>query len=182
MNLLMLFRGFADSAASRPALQAGLVAAAAVAGYVTIMPSQPKPATSAVVASMEQPQWAGHIEPPDTESAPRTSAMTSASYAAQDPSLIGDGSKKTGTQNITATPKPLNKPLLPPRRPSTNEEASSTSAPTRTIALAPEAELKQPAPARGLLSPVTDRLPSSGTLLRPFNVVNDAVHNLIKSF
>jgi hypothetical protein len=36
--------------------------------------------------------------------------------------------------------------------------------------------------SRNMFSPVTDRLPTTGNLLKPFNFVGDTFHNLIKSF
>ncbi len=51
--------------------------------------------------------------------------------------------------------------------------------------LVPPADIPEPAPkpaSRNLMSRVTERLPSTGSLLAPFHVVGDGFHNLIKWF
>jgi hypothetical protein len=201
MQLPLFFHGLPGASPLRPALQAAIVAAAAVAGYVTFLPlTQKMDQAGLTVAGAEQPQWAGHIERPDLDAPAPSARITSASYVVPEASAIDNAAKKNGAA-VAVIPKVAGKPILPPRRPT--DEAVKTVAPVlpASVAAAPiqpaantpvppapipvvmaSAEVPPKPAARNMFSPVTDRLPTTGNLLKPFNVVGDAFHNLIKSF
>lgn len=199
MQLPLFFHGLTGATPLRPALQAAIVAAAAVAGYVTFLPlTQTSGPARLTVAEAEQPQWAGHIEQPGIDVPQPSARVTSASYVVPEAGALDNASKKNGLA-IAVIPKIPGKPvLLPPRRPaSTDEAAKPTTAPAASLNPPAAGALMPPAPipvavaasevptkpaARNMFSPVTDRLPTTGTLLKPFHVVGDAFHNLIKPF
>jgi len=184
MDLRLFLNGLTRSGSLKPALQAGLVATAAMAGYVTFMPLPPKSAatgTTGTFVTAEQPLWAGLIERPDVDTPPLSEPATSASYVVQEPVFKRNASK--GPVSAALLPKaPLVKPVSPPRRPQLAEDTSSRAAavitPASVVMSNPEVKPAQ----RNLLSPVTDRLPATGVLLKPIHAFGDAVHNLIKSF
>jgi len=186
MDLRLFLNGLTWSGSLKPALQAGLVATAAMAGYVTFMPLPPKSAatgTTGTFVTAEQPLWAGLIERPDVDTPPPPEPATSASYVVQEPVLTHNASKALGPVSAALLPKaPLGKPVSPPRRPQLAEDTSNRAAavitPASVVMSDPEVKPAQ----RNLLSPVTDRLPATGVLLKPIHAFGDAVHNLIKSF
>jgi hypothetical protein len=196
MQLPLFFHGLTGASPLRPALQAAIVAAAAVAGYVTFLPlTQTSGPAHLTVAEAEQPQWAGHIEEPGMDAPPPAARVTSASYVVPEAGTLDNASKKNGLAS-SVIPKIGGKPVLPPRRPASTDEAAKTAAPVAaSLATPAPGALIPPAPipvavaasevpakpaARNMFSPVTDRLPTTGTLLKPFRVVGDAFHNLIK--
>ncbi len=190
MQLPLFFHGLTGASPLRPALQAAIVAAAAVAGYVTFLPlTQTSNPASLTVAEAEQPQWAGHIEQPGLDAPQPSARVTSASYTVPEAGMV-DGVDNASKRNGLATaimPKIPGKPVLPPRRPTSTDEAAKTAAPSASltsptpipVAMAASEAPAKPA-ARNMFSPVTDRLPTTGSLLKPFHFVGDAFHNLIK--
>jgi hypothetical protein len=196
MNLPLIAHRLTGLAAGRPAIQAGLIAAAALAGYFTLIPFQHK--STASVASADQPQWVGHIEGPDTGAPAPLAPITSASYVVPEATLTGNAAKKS-TSAAAPAPKAVSKLVLPPHRPA-DEASHAVPAPavimpaavTPATSVPPELippemipagnEVKTKPQPRNLLSRVADRLPEKGSLLKPFNVVGDAFHSLIKSF
>jgi hypothetical protein len=207
MHLPLFFHGQPGTSPLRPALHAAIVATAAIAGYVTFLPlTQRSNPAALTTAEAEQPQWAGRIEQPDVDTPAPSARITSASYVVPEAGSIDNGSKKSGAA-AAVMPKVAGKAILPPRRPNGADEALRTVAPVSgtpvagtpiaatsippatgtpvppapipVVMAAAEAPVK---PARNLFSPVTDRLPTTGNLLKPFHVVGDAFHNLIKSF
>jgi hypothetical protein len=196
MQLPLFFHGLTGPTPLRPALQAAIVAAAAVAGYVTFLPlTQTSGPASLTVAGAEQPQWAGIIEQPGMDAQQPSARVTSASYVVPEAGSLDNASKKNGLA-IAVIPKIPGKPVLPPRRPASPDDAAkATAAPAASLAPPAAGALIPPAPipvavaaseapakpaARNMFSPVTDHLPTTGTLLKPFHVVGDAFHNLIK--
>jgi hypothetical protein len=188
------------SVALRHALQAAIVATAAVAGYVTVLPLASQFHQADEIA-VEQPVWAGHIERPDLDAPQPAAPVTSASYLVQEPASGSTMLKKNastpaaGLQAAAVMPKAASKPILPPRRPVASEDIVKVSAPGNVTAsngvngnaagLVPPADIPEAAPkpaSRNLMSRVTDHLPSTGSLLAPFHVVGDSFHNLIKWF
>ncbi len=184
--------------ALRHTLQAAIVVAAGVAGYVTVLPLSPQ-FHQVEVAAAEQPVWAGHIEHPEMDAvAPAPQApVTSASYLVQEPVAAVAAARKNGTtvaavNPVAVSPKTPVKPMiLPPRRPAASEDIVKVSvaakpADSELAALIPPADIpetppQKPAP-RNVLSRVTEHLPTTGTLLKPFRAVGDSFHNFIKSF
>ncbi len=199
MSLPLFFYGLTKPASIWPAaaVRPSLVAAAAIAGYVIFMPFAQKTATDAMT---EQPQWVGNIERPDVQTQVQLEPTTSASYVLPDAVSTGTVAKKAAV-SVAAAPKAVNSKLVtPPRKPQSIEDAGKPTQPTSATVIPvamtasdgiprdvippepipPHAET--PPRPRNLFSPVTDRLPARGTLMTPFHVVGDAVHNLIKFF
>jgi hypothetical protein len=194
MHLPLFFYGLPGASPLRPALQAAAVVAAAVAGYVTFLPltQRPDPTGLPVAQSSEQPPWAGHIERPDLDAPAPSAPVTSASYVLPEAGSIDNPSKRDATA-IAIIPKVPGKPVLPPRRPSADEAlrtvapgaspAPGTPVPPAPIPVAVAASETPAKPvSRNVFSPVTDHLPTTATLMKPFRAVGDAFHNLIKSF
>ncbi len=206
MHLPLFLHGLPGASPLRPALQAAIVAAAAVAGYVTFLPLTQRSDPAALsTAEAEQPQWAGHIERPDVDAPAPSARITSASYVVPEAGSIDNGSKKSGAA-AAVIPKVAGKPVLPPRRPNAAEDAARIVAPAAgtpvagtpvAVPIPPAAGTPVPPapipvvmaaadtpakPARNMFSPVMDRLPPTGNLLKPFHAVGDAFHSLIKSF
>ncbi len=182
MVLPLFLNGLTGSGTVRPALQAGAVAAAAIAGYVTFMSLTPKSEATSTMPAAELPLWAGYIERPNLEP-PTSEPETSASYVVQEPVLTRNASKGSGNISAAILPKAApGKLVSPPRRPQSIEETASRGttgvSPAAVVIAASETKSAQ----RDLFSPVTDRLPATGILLRPIHAFGDAVHNLIKSF
>jgi len=177
-----------NASAFRPAL----IVAAAVAGYVIVMPLAPKTAISVLT---EEPRWVGNIERLEMQTQTQSEPVTSASYAAPETVVTAGTAKKTG-ESLAAAPKAVSSKLVaPPRKPQLSEDAGKTAQPAPAAVI--PAAITQPTPIppgsipsqaetqprpRNLFSPVTDRLPARATLLMPFHAVGDAVHNLIKFF
>jgi hypothetical protein len=216
MHLATTFPGlrlsFVRPAFLRAPLRTGVLGAAAIAGYLTVLPPQ-EGNRAGLIGESAEATWTGGIERPVIDTQPSYSAVTSASYLDASASPEVADTKKTALITAPAQPKSSDKAAQRPRRladetaasPAKASESAGTAGkssdagskvrsadqviasadPVLQSPLRPSTDDSLPgerAFSSRLLWPGADRLPSSASLLRPFHVVGDAVHNLIRSF
>jgi len=176
---------------NRPLFRAGLLAASAAAGYCAFLPAAQT--TSQSTAQQIDAHWAGSIEPQTAVVAAPMTPVTSASYTqtevkAGSPSTPAAEIKKIGAITAAKSTKPADVAAVrPARRPDDLASAKpAKTAAAETIALELDQSIGQPAKresfSRRWLAPVSDRLPSRGTLMKPLHLVGDAVSGLMNAF
>jgi len=176
----------------RPLFRAGLLAASAAAGYCAFLPAAQT--TSQSTAQQIDAHWAGSIEPQTSVVAAPMTPVTSASYTqtevkAGSPSTPAAEIKKIGAITAAKSTKPADVATVrPARRPDdlASAKPAKTDATAETIAWDLDQNIGQPAKresfSRRWLAPVSDRLPSRGTLMKPLHLVGDAVSGLMNAF
>jgi len=177
---------------NRSAFRIGLLAASAVAGYCAVLPAVQTVGQSA--APQSEALWTGQIEQPATIVAAPMTPITSASYTQTEVKAASETTPPADSKKLGATSSVKQKAsdnARPARRPDdlASTKPQKTDKPTETAlndAVAWDVSRSaSPEPksfSNRWLSPVSDRLPSRGTLMRPFHMVGDAVHGLMNAF
>jgi len=194
----MVISGFSIHVLNHSAFRIGLLSASAIAGYCAVLPAVETSRTKSL--PLIEARWAGQIEQPaDVAAAPMT-PVTSASYTQREATAVSKSAsvgdlKKLSSIAAVKPVKPIDASAHPVRRPedlagSKPPKTDKAAEPMYSEAVAWNTSHPTPDPktfesksfSRRWLSPVSDRLPSPGTLMKPVRMVSDAFSGLMEAF